>query len=118
VAALESDSGAFSPAGFSVRADSTVLARVQEMAAPLAELGADSVWAGWSGVDIGPLVEMGVPGIGHRTRNDDYFLYHHSPADTFDKIDPAALAKNVAAVAALLYALAEDPMPLRMSGKS
>jgi len=113
VAAIEADSGAFRPAGFSVRADSTIIDRIKQMAAPLRLLEADSVWAGWAGVDIHPLVEQGVPGIGLRTHADDYFLYHHSPADTFDKIDPADLARNVAAMAVLLYALAEDPASLR-----
>jgi carboxypeptidase Q len=113
VAALESDSGAFPPRGFSVRADSLVIAYLQELAAPLAEIGADQVETGWAGVDIGPSVEQGIPGIGHRTRSDDYFHYHHSPADTFDKIDPEALAQNVAAVAALIWAVAEDPVSLR-----
>jgi len=113
IAALESDSGGFAPDGFSVRADDAVIERVRAMAAPLAAIGADNVRKGWAGVDIGPLVELGVPGIGHRTRNDDYFHYHHSPADTFDKVDPEDLAANVAAVAALVYAIAEAPEPLR-----
>jgi Zn-dependent M28 family amino/carboxypeptidase len=113
VAALECDSGGFAPAGFSVRGDSAVVARVAELAAPLQELGADRVREGWSGVDIRPLVDEGVPGIGHRTQAENYFHYHHSPADTFDKIDPEALAQNVAAVAALVYAIAEEPVSLR-----
>jgi len=118
VAALEGDSGGFPPAGFSLRADSLVIARVAELAAPLRALAADSVWAGWAGMDIQSLVELGVPGIGQRTHADDYFWYHHSPADTFDKIDPEALAKNVAAVAVLLYAIAEDPTPLWNLGRA
>ena len=113
VAALESDSGAFPPAGFTVRADSLVIERVAAYCAPLTTLGASDVRAGWSGVDIRPLTEDGVPGIGHRVHGERYFDYHHSPADTFDKIDPDDLARNVAAVAALIYAIAEDPVSLR-----
>jgi len=115
VAALESDSGAFAPAGFTVRADSLVIERVAAYCAPLATLGANEVRAGWSGVDIRPLTEDGVPGIGHRVHGERYFDYHHSPADTFDKIDRDDLARNVAAVAALIYAIAEDPVSLRQS---
>jgi carboxypeptidase Q len=115
VAAIEADSGGFRPAGFSVRADSSLVNRIKQMTVPLHLLAADSVWAGWAGVDIHPLVELGVPGIGLRTHADDYFLYHHSPADTFDKIDPTDLARNVATMAVLLYALAEDPISLRES---
>jgi carboxypeptidase Q len=113
VAALESDSGAFAPDGFSVRGDSLAVLRVRELAAPLAHLGAAAVVSGGAGVDVGPIVRAGVPGIGHRTDSGGRYMdYHHSPADTFDKIDPAELARNVAVVAALAFALAEDPQPL------
>ncbi len=108
VAALESDSGCFAPAGFSVDGSAAAIGRVAELAAPLAALGASSVSAGGAGVDIGPIVEEGVPGIGHRVHGDRYFDYHHSPADTLDKVDPEHLAANVAAVAGLLWGLADD----------
>ena len=113
VAAMESDSGCFAPAGWSVRGDSTTVALVAEMAVPLAVLGADDVSEGWAGVDVRPLNEAGVPGIGHRTQNDDYFLYHHSPADTYDKVDPDHVKANAAAMTALIWMLAEaeDPLP-------
>jgi len=112
VAALESDSGSFTPDGFSVKATPDVLERVARMARPLAVIGADNVREGWAGVDIGPVVEAGVPGIGHRVRGP-YFDVHHSPADTFDKVDPTHFRTNVAAVAALVWSLAEDPVSLR-----
>jgi len=112
VVALESDSGAFAPRGFSVAGDSLAVVRVAALAAPLAEFGADAVSAGGSGADIGPLVELGVPGIGHRVDEALYFHYHHSPADNLDKVDPALVARNAAAVAGLARALADDPTPL------
>jgi carboxypeptidase Q len=119
VAAIESDSGCFPPTGFSVRATPAVLARVKQLAAPLAGLGAAEVFEGWAGVDIGPIVEQGVPGLAHRTDNaESYFLYHHSPADTFDKIKPADLTANVTAVAALVWAIADDPVSLRSVGSA
>jgi len=113
VAAIESDSGCFAPAGFSVRGSAEAVGRVAELAAPLARLGASTVTVGWAGVDIGPIVAEGVPGIGHRTHNDRYFDYHHSPADTLDKVDPEDLAANVAAVAGLLWGVAnaDEPLP-------
>jgi carboxypeptidase Q len=112
VLALESDSGCYPPAGFSVRADSTSIARLAPYAAPLARLDADSVYAGWAGVDIGPLVERGVLGVGHRVHNDGYFAVHHGPADVFEAVDPEDLAANVAAVAAFVYAVADSPATL------
>ncbi len=112
VAAFESDSGCFAPAGFSVTGSAAAIGRVAQLAAPLAGLGAGEVREGGAGVDIGPIVEAGVPGIGHRVHNDRYFDYHHSPADTLDKVEPEHLAANVAAVAGLLWGLANDDEPL------
>jgi carboxypeptidase Q len=113
VAALESDSGGFAPIGFSVHADDTVIDRVKAYAASLRAIGADGVEEGWAGVDIGPIVELGVPGIGHRVHGDHYFDVHHSPADTFDKVIPEELAANVAAAATLMWAIAEEGLPQR-----
>jgi carboxypeptidase Q len=112
VLALESDAGCFAPAGFSVKADSTAIAALAPYAAGLARVGADSVYAGWAGVDIGPLVDRGVLGVGHRVHGRDYFRYHHGPADVYDAVDPEHLAANVAAVAAFAYAVADSPTPL------
>ena len=113
VAAIESDSGGFPPAGFTINGDSLSIARLAGLAAPLDRLGADFVSAGWGGVDISFMAEAGVPLIGHRTDGAAYFDVHHSPSDTIDKVDPADLQRNVAAVAALLWALAETEAPLR-----
>jgi hypothetical protein len=54
-------------------------------------------------------MRRGVPGIGHRTSGEHYFDWHHSPADTFDKVDPLELRKNVAALAVMVYVLADMP---------
>lgn len=115
VAALESDSGTFAPAGYSVAGSSAAIGRVVQLAAPLAGIGASNVREGWAGVDIGPIVKEGVPGIGLRTHNDRYFDFHHSPADTLDKVDPDDLAEDVAAVAGLLWGLANDEQALPRS---
>ncbi|MBK7188920.1 MAG: M20/M25/M40 family metallo-hydrolase [bacterium] len=112
VVAMESDSGAFAPRGFSVAGDSLAVARVAGLAAPLAAFGAGAVTAGGSGADVHPLVELGVPGIGHRVEGDTYFHFHHSPADNLDKVDPVLVSRNVEAIAGLAGALAEDPRPL------
>ncbi len=110
VAALECDSGGFRPVGFRVEADSITVVRLRDLVAPLlAPLDAADIAPGGSGVDVSYLVEKGVIGIGHRVDSARYFDYHHSPADTFDKIDGKALAQNVAAVAIMAYALAQEP---------
>lgn len=112
VVALESDGGCFAPAGFGVKGDEALVARVAALAAPLAALGAADVQPGWGGVDIDPLVEAGVPGMSHRTHNEQYFRYHHSDADTFDKVSSDDLATNAAAIAYLAWAIANEMEPL------
>ncbi len=49
----------------------------------------------------------GVLGLGLHPEGSAYFDLHHSPADTFDKIDPDNLAKNTAAMALMAFILAE-----------
>lgn len=115
VLALESDSGAYAPRGFSVEADSAVVAAVADLAAPLARLaGPDwQVAPGGSGVDVGPIVRAGVPGVGHRVDTSGYFDVHHSRADTFEKVDRDLLARNLAAIAGLIHAVADSPVSLK-----
>jgi carboxypeptidase Q len=111
VLAIESDSGAYAPRGFSVAADSSVVAAIAEAAGPLARVAPAewSVHKGGSGADIGPIVREGVVGVGHRVDGSHYFDVHHSRADTFEKVDPENLARNVAAIAGLIYIVAESP---------
>jgi Zn-dependent M28 family amino/carboxypeptidase len=65
------------------------------------------------GADIGPLTKLGVPGFSPIQDNRTYFNYHHTAADTLDKIVPRELAENAAVVAVIAYALAnlEKPLP-------
>ena len=115
VLALESDAGSFTPLGFSVDADSVVIEHIRELTAPLARVapGSWNIRKGGSGVDVGPIVRAGVPGAGHWVDTTHYFDVHHSLADTFEKIDPDLLARNVAVMAGLIYAVADEPVSLR-----
>ena len=124
VAAIESDGGAERPLGFllgvhRVGTDSTDtarlasgLARLRELAPLFAGVGAGHMADGGGEADIGPLMTMGVPGISHRTVMEHYFDWHHSRADMLDKVDPVELRRNLAALAALVYLVADDPEPL------
>jgi hypothetical protein len=51
----------------------------------------------------------GVPLIGLRQDASRYFDYHHSAADTLDKVNPHDLTTGAAALAFLAYTLAEWP---------
>jgi carboxypeptidase Q len=123
VAAIEIDSGAEKPVGFSLdfrpgeRPDSEVLrdgvlSRAREIAGLLASIEADQVTPGGAGADIGPLTREGVPGFGQRTVGKHYFDWHHSAADTLDKVDVEDFRLNIAAAAVLAFVLADLPEPL------
>jgi hypothetical protein len=113
VAAIESDSGADHPLGFRVAAGPGGDAAARALAAPLELLGAADVKAAEdAGTDIGPMKAAGVPLLGLRQDVTHYFDWHHTAADTLDKVEPRALAENAAAMAFMAWALAEAPEPL------
>ncbi len=111
VLAIESDGGTFAPRGFGITGKHDAYVRLLGMAPllqPLVE-GDDPIRRGGGGADIAPIMRYGVPGMGHLVVNDTYFDYHHSHADTPDKIDPRELARNVALMAIMAYVVADMP---------
>ena len=65
------------------------------------------------GADISAMAESGVPSLGILQDGRTYFHYHHTAADTLDKIVSSELRENAAAMAVMGYALAsmKDPLP-------
>ena len=74
-----------------------------------ASMGATNVTTGHSGADLGPMRSSNVVLMGHRVDMSEYFNYHHSHADTLDKVNPQDLSKNVAVMATVAYILADMP---------
>ena len=68
--------------------------------------------AGGGGSDIGPLMEQGVPAMSPEVDESRYFWYHHTDADTIDKLDPHDVALCVATMAVMAYVVADLPAPL------
>lgn len=117
VAAIEMDIGAFGVQGFGVSAGDGGVEMVSRLLRPLAAIGADAATRGGGGADIGPMRPAGVPQLGLRSDATRYFDYHHTEADTLDKVDPTELARCSAALAYLAWALAESEEPLpRLDG--
>jgi carboxypeptidase Q len=112
VAALESDAGAGRPVSIGLRAGDGAQALLAPWLAPLEPLGAADFGGEAGGADIGPLGAYRVPFVGVQQDVSRYFDYHHSAADTLDKIRPADLSQTAAAVTWVAYALAEMPQPL------
>ena len=109
VFALESDNGVFKPFGIAAVASDSALAMLRRIAPLLARIGADKVIRGGGEADIGPLLAAGVPGAGLEVEDSRYFWYHHTDADTPDKLDPHDVAQCVAVMAVYAYVLAEMP---------
>ncbi|MFZ0199800.1 MAG: M20/M25/M40 family metallo-hydrolase [Candidatus Sulfotelmatobacter sp.] len=115
VAAIESDAGAAHPLGFDVKATSAAVDALRPVQGVLLSIGA-TVFQPSSyppGADIAAMSDFGVPAFGVMQDGRTYFNYHHSAADTLDKIVPGELRENAAAMAVLAYALAnmKEPLP-------
>jgi hypothetical protein len=113
VAALEMDGGAEAPRGFGAGVDQDSQKLLQEVAKLLERIGAGEITAGGGGEDIAPLIRAGVPGLSERTVGTHYFDWHHTEADTLDKVSPDDFRRNVAALAVMSYALADMPQRLK-----
>jgi carboxypeptidase Q len=110
---LESDTGVFRPTGFGFTGPDRARDTVKTIATLLGAVGADHVGSNGGGSDIDPSVrEAGIPAMSTEV-GGDYFLIHHTDADTVDKIDPMDMAKNVAAIAVMTYVIADLPQRLK-----
>jgi len=131
VAAIEMDEGAERPVGFgygpflgphfrtaerAAVAPATPTAQDHEsmkicrqIAQLLRPVEADQVHEGGGGSDIEPLTNAGVPSLSPMTTVAHYFDWHHTRADTLDKVDPDDFRKNIAVLSVLAYVLADMP---------
>jgi len=112
VLAIESDGGVFRPSGFGFTGSDSALAIVRQIGGLLRRIGADTVTNGGGGTDIGPITALGVPAMGLNDDGTRYFWYHHTNADTPDKLDPREMAQCVAAMAVMAYVVADLPEKL------
>lgn len=104
IVGAESDFGAGKIWSFETRFANSKLAMAQEMHKVLEPLGiALGGNKASGGPDMGPLRTMGMPVVTLKQNGWDYFDLHHTPDDTFDKINPADIAQNVAAYSAFVW---------------
>ncbi|WP_433967458.1 M20/M25/M40 family metallo-hydrolase [Tunturiibacter gelidiferens] len=135
VAAIEMDEGAEKPLGIGYGGFESMMpgaapfdlnklppaqqqsfAALQDIASLLGPIGADKVLPGGGGSDIEPLTGDGVPALAPRTEDLHYFDWHHTEADTLDKVDPKEFRKNAAMLAVVAYVLAD--MDGHLAGKT
>jgi carboxypeptidase Q len=112
-AAIESDRGAGHPLGIEAKAKRDALPLLAPMAGVLQSSGAGLLkLTDGTETDITPIADLGVPAFGLWQDTRTYFDYHHTAADTLDKVVPRELAENAAVMAVLAYTLANLPQTL------
>lgn len=111
VGAIESDDGAGRSLGILASVTPEASMALQPVLTALAPIGATAYERrdGELGSDIDPLQQVGVPGFAPLVDTRHYFDYHHTPADTLDKVNPQNLNTQVATMAVLAYYLAQIP---------
>ena len=107
VLAIESDNGVFMPSGVGFTGSPEATAIIQGIGRLLAPIDATTVAPGGGGADIGPIMELGVPGMSPLVDGSRYFWYHHTDADTVDKLDPVEIARVTAVMAVMAYVVAD-----------
>jgi hypothetical protein len=108
VGAIESDLGAGHPTGIYFQGGDTLDDWLKPLSRVLAPIGAPLLERSpETGEDINSVTEKGVPGFAPIQDSRYYFNYHHTPADTFDKVNPRELGENAAVMLVTAYALAD-----------
>ncbi len=114
-AAIESDLGASHSVGFYFAGKPEAMPFFQPLSNVLESQGAPLAQRKEGNVssDISTLTAKGVPSFAPWYDTRSYFNYHHTAADTLDKVDPKFLAENASIMAVLAYGLAnlEQPLP-------
>ena len=103
VFALESDSGGFTPRGFSIDADATNLAQIRSWNDLFKPYLIHYFGPGGGGADIGPLKKDGMVLAGLRPDSQRYFDHHHAANDTFDAVNKRELELGAATMTSLIY---------------
>jgi carboxypeptidase Q len=111
--AIESDGGVFSPLGFGFTGTPEARKAVEAIGSLLVPIGAGKIGPSGGGADIGPIMATGVPGMGLEVDGTRYFWFHHTDADTPDKLDPKEVQRCVAVMAVMAYIAADLEQSLR-----
>lgn len=103
IMALESDSGGFTPRGFSFDCSDEEFAQVKSWEPLFKPYLIHYFEKGGSGADIGPLKSEGMVLAGLRPDSQRYFDYHHTAIDTFDAVNKRELELGAATMTSLIY---------------
>lgn len=107
IAAIESDRGGFTPIGFDVDSDSSVLNKIKTWNSVLEKSGIHWIRKGGSGVDI-QYIKNTRAKLGYVPDSQRYMDVHHSANDTFDSVHPRELELGAASIAIMAYLISEE----------
>lgn len=110
--ALGSDFGVFRPVGLSFSGTDKAVEILAEIGTLLDSIDSGEVMRGNVAPDITPLIRENIPGAGLVTENERYFWYHHTAADTIDKLDINEFNMCVATIAVFSYVVADMEIKL------
>jgi Zn-dependent M28 family amino/carboxypeptidase len=114
IAAYEDDSGSGRPFGIKASVGTQAVKLFAPLQQALLPIGAavfqreDALGTG----DLSGLEQAGVPSFEPLIDSSDYFNYHHTPADTFDKVNPDNLRRHAAVMATTAWFLANTDQPI------
>jgi len=103
IVALESDSGGFTPRGFSFKCNDKNFEYITQWESLFEPYNIHLFDRGGSGADIGPLAKENNVLLGLRPDSQRYFDYHHTSADTFDAINKRELELGAATMTSIIY---------------
>lgn len=106
---IESDAGAFRPTGFGFTGSERAMPYLQVIGRLLHPIGDAKLAWGCRGADVMQLLPGGVPAMHLEVERERYFWFHHTDADTIDKLDVRELQDCVAYLAVMAYVIADMP---------
>src|SRR6266511_943272 len=112
VVAIESDNGTFQPTGFAFAGNEKAKTTVQQIGSLLEGIRATKIIPGRGGADVEQLSAAGVAVMELTVESSTYFWFHHTVADTVDKVNPQDLGRCAAALAVMAYVVADVQEPL------
>lgn len=109
IAAIEIDYGDGQPIGISVAGSNERIAAISDVLHGIADpIGGIVTVADSPGADLESINQQGVPAIAPLQDARHYFDYHHTAADTFDKVRLDQMRRVVATLVAVVYALVQQ----------
>ena len=112
VVAIESDAGVFAPKGFGFTGSKEAHNIVENIHELLKPIKANNITDWGRAADVAPLNDEGIPVMSLNVESSKYFWYHHTAADTFDKVDFHEFNKCIAAMAIMAFVIADLETPL------